>query len=140
MSASTRVLDLAVRRLADEPAAASHPTLDELAAYYHRSLQQAEAAAVQDHLVTCRECTARLLELDEIHEMGQEAVAPAGTPSMKIASVSEPSVSVSAALIDSGMEASSSPCAGRTESVGVEAVLSPAGRPNCCAVRLPSCT
>lgn len=77
MSASGRLLDLAVSELAGELAESPHPSLDDLAAYYRRSLPEADARAVQDHLLVCPECTALLLDLDELAAIGREEAIPA---------------------------------------------------------------
>lgn len=45
---------------------AIHPSLDEIASYHAGTLQPAEEARLQDHLVACPRCTALLLERDEL--------------------------------------------------------------------------
>lgn len=56
-----------VRRLAAEDLAAGgdHPPPEELIAYHERSLPEARAAELRDHLAVCSECTALVLEFEE---------------------------------------------------------------------------
>lgn len=54
--------ELAARSQAGDP----HPATEELAAYQAGELPAAAEARVQDHLAVCRECTALLLDLDDI--------------------------------------------------------------------------
>ncbi len=60
--------------LADNAAARSgdHPRLDELADYLAGALAPEAEARVQDHLVACRACAARLLDLEPLAEPGPE--------------------------------------------------------------------
>ncbi len=52
--------------------AGDHPRLDDLADYLADALAPAAAARVQDHLVACRACAAKLLDLESLAEPGPE--------------------------------------------------------------------
>ena len=47
-----------------------HPELDQLADYLAGALAPAVEAGIQDHLVACRACTTRLLDLESLSEPG----------------------------------------------------------------------
>lgn len=64
----TEELRAAVRELAAWGGPTAHLAPEELAAYRDGALAPADAARVQDHLVTCRECLATLLELQRFAE------------------------------------------------------------------------
>ncbi len=50
-----------------------HPQLDELGDYLAGALAPAGEARVQDHLVACRDCTGRLLDLESLSAPGPQA-------------------------------------------------------------------
>lgn len=64
----------------------SHATLDAIAAYHAGTLPPEEEARLQDHLVECAECTALLLEREELARLAaepEEVPAAAGWESMR---------------------------------------------------------
>ncbi len=52
--------------------AGEHPELDELAGYLARDLVPETEARIQDHLVACRPCTTKLLDLETLSRPGPE--------------------------------------------------------------------
>lgn len=64
-----------------EPAGAGpHPQIDQLVRYHAGELTEAHEARVRDHLVTCRECTETLLDLDRFVVAGADQKAAATAP------------------------------------------------------------
>ena len=55
--------------------AGDHPELDQLAGYLAGSLAPEAEASIQDHLVTCRACTAQLLDLESLSATGPRVAA-----------------------------------------------------------------
>jgi hypothetical protein len=57
----------------------NHPTLEELIAYHQGRLEDAEVDRFQEHLLVCRECLARLSELDRFVEAGERTPPEIGS-------------------------------------------------------------
>jgi len=69
----------------DGAGAGPHPEIDQLVRYHAGELTEAREERVRDHLVTCRECTETLLDLDRFVAAGADreatTTAPAPAPS-----------------------------------------------------------